>query len=150
MGKQAIVLFAAAMAAALFMLGCGGGSASISKAEFTKQAEAVCKKSEEKLRKDFTTFVEKHKNVTKPTEADLAELVGAVISSNIEVEVTKLRAIEMPSGDEEQIEALIDAREESVKKGEAEPKEAVADSEKVFGKSNKLAKAYGLKACSQR
>jgi iron-sulfur cluster repair protein YtfE (RIC family) len=150
MGKQAIVLFATAMAAALFMLGCGGGSASISKAEFTKKAEAACKKNEEELQKDFKAFVKKHAKVTEPTEADFAELVDVVFSGNIEAEMKELRAIEIPSGDEKQVEALLDAREESLEKAEAEPEEAITKSEKVFGKASKLAKEYGLEACSQR
>ena len=150
MGKQAIMLFAAALAAALFMLGCGGDSASITKAEFTKQAEAACKKNEEALQKDFQAFVKKHSNVTEPTEADYAELVGDVFVGNIEAEMKELRAIEIPSGDEKQVEALLDAREESLKKAEAEPEEAITKSENVFGKASKLAKAYGLEACSQR
>jgi hypothetical protein len=150
MGKQAIVLFAATLVAALFVLGCGGGSASISKAEFTKEAEAACKKNEEALQKDFQAFVKKHSNVTEPTEADYTELVDVVFVGNIEAEMKELRAIEIPNGDEEQVEALLDAREESLKKAEAESEEAITKSEKVFGKASTLAKEYGLEACSQR
>jgi hypothetical protein len=150
MGKRVIALSVAALAVALVVLGCGGDSASISRAEFVKKAEAVCKKGEENLRKSFTSYVEGHKNVTKPSEAQLAALVDAVFSGNIEAEVKQLRAIGLPSGGEEQVEALLDAREESVKGAEAEPREAISDGEKVFGKASKLAKAYGLKACSER
>jgi hypothetical protein len=150
MGKQAIVLFATATTAALFMLGCGGDSASISKAEFTKKAEAACKKGEESIRKDFKVFAAKYGSAKKPTKAELAALANAVFSGTIEAEVRELQAIDIPSGDEEQVEALIDAREESLKGVEAEPEEAIADSKKVFGKASKLAKEYGLEACSQR
>jgi hypothetical protein len=150
MGKRVIALFAATLAVALFVLGCGGDSASISKAEFVKKAEAVCEKGEESIRKDFKAFVAKYESATKPTKADLAALVSAVISGNIEAEVKELRAIGTPSDGGQQVEALIDAREESLKEAEAEPQEAIADGEKVFGKASKLAKAYGLKACSER
>ena len=150
MGKQTIVLFATALAVTLFMLGCGGDSASISKAEFIKQAEAACKKGEESIQKDFKAFVTRYESAAKPTKAELAALVNAAFSGTIEAEVRELRAIEIPSGDEEQVEALIDARAESLKKAEAEPEEAIADSEKVFGKASRLAKQYGLKACSER
>lgn len=150
MWKQAIVLLAAALVVALFMLGCGGDSASISKAEFIKQAEVVCERHEKELRKDLAAFLKQHENVKSPTEKDVAELVDVVFSGNIEAEVKELRAIEVPSGDEKQVKALLDAREESLKNAEANPLGLNRNAKLMFAKSSKLAKEYGLEACSQR
>jgi hypothetical protein len=113
-GKQLIVLVAAVLAAALVVTGCGS-SDSISKAEFVKKADAVCKKGEEAVRKDFGAFAETHENVKKPTEADYAELVDAVVVENVEKEVDDLRALGAPEGDEGKVEAMLQAREERQK-----------------------------------
>jgi len=150
MRKQAITLFAVALTVALFMLGCGGDSASISKAEFIKQAEAVCEEGEKQLRKDLAAFLKKHENVKSPTQEDVAELVQVVFSGNIKAEVKKLRAIEVPSGDKKQVKALLDAREESLKNAEANPLGLNRNSKLIFAKSRKLAKEYGLEECAQR
>jgi hypothetical protein len=144
------VVAAALAAAVLLVPGCGGGSASISKAEFIEKAEAVCEKDEKELRRDLAAFVKQHENVKFPSEKDVAELVHVVFSGNIEGEVKALRAIEVPSGDEKQVKALIDAREESLKNAEANPLGLNRNAKLIFAKSRKLAKEYGLEACAQR
>jgi hypothetical protein len=153
MGKQLIVLVAAVLAAALVVTGCGSSDSSadsISKAEFVKKADAVCKKGEEAVQKDFGAFAKTHENVKKPTEADYAELVDAVVVENVEKEVDDLRALGAPEGDEAKVEAMLQAREEGVKKAKDNPKAVVKGSEDVFGEASKLAKAYGLKDCGNR
>jgi hypothetical protein len=149
-GRRAIALFAATLAVALFVLGCGGDSASISKAEFAEQAEAVCKQGEKELRKDLAAFLKAHENVKLPSQEDVAELVHVVFSGNIKAEVKKLRAIEVPSGDEKQVKTLIDAREESLKNAEANPLGLNRNASLIFAKSRKLAREYGLKECARR
>lgn len=150
-GKRLIVLAAGALVAALVVAGCGSSdssTASISKAEFIKKADAVCKKGEEEVQKDFGTFAKTHENIKKPTEADYAELVDAVLVENVEKEVDDFRALGAPEGDEGKIEAMLQAREESVKKAKDDPKAVVTGNEGIFGEAGKLAKAYGLKDCA--
>jgi hypothetical protein len=149
MGKQLIVLVAAGLAAALVVAGCGS-SDSISKAEFIKKADAVCKKGEEEVQKDFGAFAKTHENVKKPTEADYAELVDAVLVENVEDEVDAIRALGAPEGDEKEVEAMLKAREDSIKKAQANPKAVIRGNEDIFGEASKLAKAYGLKECGSR
>jgi hypothetical protein len=153
-GKQAFVLVVAALAAALVvsMVGCGSDSstASVTKAEFIKKAEAACEKGEERIQKDFAAFVKKHENVKNPTKADYAELVDEVMTHNIDEEIDQIQAIGAPSGEEDRVNAIITAREESVKTAEGQPELVIKESKKVFGKASSLAKAYGLQACANR
>jgi hypothetical protein len=149
-GKQLIVLVAGVLAAALVVAGCGSSDSSISKAEFVKKADAVCKKGEEEVQKDFGTFAKKHENVKKPTEADYAELVDAVLVENVEAEVNDIRALGAPEGDEKEVEAMLEAREESIEKAQDNPKAVIKSNEDIFGEASKLAKAYGLKECGNR
>jgi hypothetical protein len=148
------MLVVAALAAALVvsMVGCGSDSstASVTKAEFIKKAEAACEKGSEGIQKDFAAFIKKHENVKNPTKADFAELVDVAMVPSITTEITELKAIGAPSGDEGQVDAIVKAREVSVKKAEDEPELVVQESKKIFGEASQLAKAYGLKACATR
>lgn len=162
-GRGAFAVLAGVLVAAVVMFGCGGSSSgsgggsdttvsesSISKAEYVKQAEAVCEKGNEELEADFATFVKEKENVKKASEADYVELLEKVVAPNISAEVEELRELDVPKGDASQVGAMLIAREESLSIAEEEPKAMVADSEKVFGKATKLASAYGLKACASR
>lgn len=153
--KRLIALGAAVLAACLVAVGCGGGgddasTASLTKAEFIKQANAVCKKGEEQIETDFAAYVKGHEDIRKPTEADFSKLVDSVLVPNAEKEIEDLRALGLPSGDEDQVEAILEAREESVEAAEDEPEVVVKDGEKVFGKASELAISYGLEDCGNR
>jgi hypothetical protein len=149
-----LVLFACAVGAALIVAGCGSGgdsnTASITKAQFVKQADAACKKGEEQIQADFKAYIEGHKNLTNPTEDDFAEVVDTVLAPNVEQEVGEIRALGMPSGDEAKIEAILDSVEEGREEAEADPKNAIQTTPASLEKANKLAKEYGLKVCGSR
>jgi|SoimicmetaTmtLPC_FD_contig_51_2111568_length_1019_multi_3_in_0_out_0_2 hypothetical protein len=157
-GRGAFAVLVGVLAAAVVMFGCGGGGgsdtavaeSSIPKAQYVKKAESVCKKGEEELQADFASFVKEHEDVKKPSDADYAELFEKVVEPNISAEIDELRELEVPKGDASQVEAMLDAREESVSIAEGEPKVMVENSEKVFGKASKLADEYGLKGCATR
>lgn len=153
--KGLIALLSGVVVATLAVAGCGGGDdevtvSSLTKAEFIKKADAACKKSEDRIQADFAAYATKHKDITKPTEADYAELIDVVLVPNVEQEAEDIRSLGAPSGDEDQVEAMLDALEESIEKAEDEPKVLISDSTKIFGESSKLAKDYGLKVCGTR
>lgn len=154
-----LAVLAGVLALALVAAGCGGGGggsdtavaeASITKADYVKKAEAVCKKGEEELQADFATFLKEKENVKKATEADYAELLEKVVAPNITTEVEELGELDVPQGDASQIEAMLKARVDSIAIAESNPKAMVAKSEEVFGQASKLAREYGLKACASR
>jgi uncharacterized protein with von Willebrand factor type A (vWA) domain len=150
-GKQLIGLFAGLLAVGLVVTGCGGGGDSstvtITKAEFVKKADAACKKGEERIQTDFRNYLKEHEELTEPTEEQFSKLVDVVLTANVEQELDEIRALGIPSGDDDQVEAFLEAREEGLEKAEAEPKAVVQGSESPFTKASKLAKEYGLKAC---
>ena len=157
-GRGVFAVLAGVLAATVAMVGCGSGGgsdtavaeSSISKAQYVKQAEAVCQKGNEEVEADFATFYRENEDVKKPTESVYVSLVEEVMEPNISAEVEELRELDVPKGDAAQIEAMLSAREESISIAEGEPKAVIDDSEKVFGKASKLADAYGLKDCATR
>jgi len=136
--------------------GCGGGGddsssgPAISKAVFIKKADAVCQGGNERMEVDFAAFLKEKKNIKKPSQADYEELVGEVVVPNLRREIKEIRALGAPSGDEDKVDAYLEAVEEGLETAEDDPTVAVKSSEAVFGVSSRLAKEYGLEVCGSR
>jgi hypothetical protein len=158
LGKRLIAVSAGVLAVTVVIMGCGGGdddeatASSITKAEFIKQADAACEKGEKQMQVAFGAFSQEkqQEGVNKPTPELYDELVAAVVVPPIEQEADEIRALGAPDGDEEQIDAFVEAREESIEIAEGEPKAIISNSDVIFGKSSKLADAYGLENCAER
>jgi hypothetical protein len=157
MSSRIFAALIGALAIVLVATGCGGGgdstevtAASISKAQFIKQAEAICESGNKQLQIDFAAFLKNNAGIEHPTEATYAELVNTVVAPDIEREVEELRELGAPSADLDQVQAMLDAREESVALAEEDPQAVTHNSEKVFAKASKLAKEYGMETCATR
>jgi hypothetical protein len=152
MGTGRVALIAAAMVIALAVGGCGGGDAStagsISKEDFIAKADAICKKSTERLQAAIFATLKKPQNLTKVSEADQIKIVRTAMVPNVSREVKELRALGVPEGDEEKVDAMIGALEEGIETAEQDPQAVTKSSDVVFGISSRIAGEYGLKACS--
>lgn len=146
-GVAGSILAMAVVAALLAVSGCGGGgdSTSVTKAQYVKQAEALCKKEEEKrfgeLMAKGQKLEEEAKGKAISTKAKEEAFVTLVPS--YEKMVDSLRALDKPEGDEEKLEAIYDAMDEAAQNMKQNPGTALV-SEVAFSKANKLSKAYGL------
>lgn len=155
MRTRGIALFTVLLAAAAAVAGCGGGSdgsstSSISKAAFIKKTDAVCKRGNGRMEVAFAHFLEAHKNIKKPSDAEYEELVGKVLVPNIKREIKEIRAFGAPGGDEDRVDGFLEALEEGIEVAERDPKVVVASSEAIFGIPSRLAKEYGLEVCGSR
>src|SRR5436305_4254633 len=147
----------ATMVIALAMAGCGGGSdsssattGSISKAAFIKKADAVCQKGTERMQRAILVFLKQHKDVKRPNKAQSEKLVGTAIVPSVKTEIKELKALEVPEGDEEHVDAIINALEEGLETAETNPEAVVGSSDAVFGISGRLAGEYGATVCGSR
>lgn len=138
-GLVAVVLLVA-------LQGCGGGSSSISKAEFIKEGKAICQKGlqrrEEKATQLVTEFQEKEERATPKVQEEAALQLVKVYQET----TTKLAEIGKPAGEEEKFEAFIKAREEGAAAAEASPG-TILHSNAPFDKADKLAEGYGFGRC---
>ena len=153
MNKAFLAAVAALVALAALVAGCGGGdsdtSASLTKAEFIKQADAICEEGNESINVAVDEFAEEKGTTTqKMTKKQQEEFVEQVIAGDIRSQAEEIDALGAPDGDEGQIEAMVEAVEDGADEIEEEPKV-------LFGKANplaegtKLAKEYGLKVCGE-
>lgn len=142
--------------------GSGGGAGkaneepteaeSPAKAKFVKKANAICTKGVGEGLEALGAEVQKaHKKGDGRSEAELeAESIHMAFLPAIQTEIDKLSALNPPPGDEEQVEAFIDALQGAV--DESQETEYTASSVADFGQSefsqsDALAREYGLSAC---
>lgn len=141
-GSIAALLAVAAIVAA----GCGGGESeeTLTKAEFTKQANAICKKTAEQRGKviaELAQQMDPKGNVEKQQEKLVQEALPTYESATQQID-----ELGAPEGDEEKVEDIVEAMEGAVAKAEADPKAALVNSA-AFEDANDLLKSYGLKEC---
>ena len=157
-----IVLLAGVLAVALILVGCGGGdsdsttsgsdssTASLSKAEFIKKADAVCAAGGKRTQSEYAAYVEEKKLSSKkePTPAQYAEVSDEIQVPAFKRQAEELRALGAPTGEEAKVTAILDALDAGIEKVEdANPKKALESTSSLFAEADKLAIAYGLKVC---
>ncbi len=152
MSRRSITLLAA-LVVALIVVGCGGdgedetSTVQVTKAAFLKSADAICDKSYEEIESKFQSFV-KDVGASKPfsDSEEIEEYVDTILVPAKQEEVEELRALGAPGGDEDAVDAIIEAHEEGIEVAEDDPREAVT-SFGVFARATWLAEKYGLENC---
>ena len=152
-GFLVLLLFIAAVALAASSCGEDGGTAdttaAISKAQFTKQANAICAKANQEVTKISEDFAKENLSEEKrPTTAQITELAKLALPT-ISRQVEELRALDVPAGEEKEVDAILSAAEEAVAKGEQEPIAIYGANGGAFAKANRLAIDYGLDKCGE-
>jgi len=154
--KPFIALLAALAAISMIVVGCGGGgdsssdSASISKARFVKQADAICEKGTKENQAEFEEFAKENglSEKKEPTKAQQEEAVTEIVAPGVQKQIEEIDALGAPEGDEKQVEAIVAAVEDGVEEIEDDPA-ALTEGENPLAKGSKLAKEYGLQACGE-
>ena len=155
--RLAALLAALAIAAfAVFAAGCGDSDddgttdsgASLTKAEFVKQANAICAANNKEIDAEFEEFAEDN-NLSKnkpPTPEQLEQAADDFLLPIVNDQIDELREIEPPEAQAGAFEALLDEAEAEAEKLEDDP--STLD-EQSFVKVNKRARALGLEACGE-
>jgi hypothetical protein len=148
MFRRTFAIVLSVLAVAGIAAGCGGDdSEPLTKAEFIKQADAVCKDAKETKQKDFEKFTKEIEDgKKKATTSTEQELIDAVVVPALEKQSAVLGELDPPEGEEEKVEAL-HAELDNVL---AEAKENPTGSEvsaAPFAKLQKSSNEYGFKYC---
>jgi hypothetical protein len=133
----------ALLAAGLLAAGCGGGDDELTKAEFLKQGNAICKKGD----KEINTVAEKtFTSKQHPSDAEITKFAEGTVIPNVQGQIDGLRDLNPPSDDEDQVNAILDEAQSALDKGKDDPT-IFASNQDPFKKANQLAKDYGLTEC---
>ena len=132
--------------------GCGGGDddSSLSKAEFTKQANAICSKRENEKNEALTKGYENPEKYGIDSKGKKAEeeLISKLALPPIVTMTEELGELGAPEGQEEKVEAMVRAFDDEVGEIETDLKGVLTGEVGEFAEANKLAKELGLDACS--
>jgi len=143
-----VAFLGAVMALALLAAGCGGGddtTSSMTKAQFVKQANAICKVQNQKRGEAIKKVIASHDPKKLLPQKDREELVLDTLPAYAAVP-KQLGTLEAPAGDQEKVDAIIKAMEEAAKDVEANPAGALT-STKQFLKADEPSSQYGLTDC---
>lgn len=148
-GVVGIVIGAALLAVtALVVAGCGGGgggsTAALTKAQYVKQANAICEKGAQEREAAVNELAEEIKPGADVGELPKNRLVEVVVDPLANM-VDELAALPAPEGDENQLEPMVEGYERAV--GEIEENEEAAFSSEVFKDPDATALKYGLENC---
>ena len=157
MNKALLVAIAALVALAALVAGCGGGddttdeTVTLTKTEFIKQGDAICKEGNKEISKGFEEYAEENdlpENKEPSTEQGI-EITETVILPNIQQQAEEIRELGAPEGDEDQVDELLTSLEDAVAEGEDDPELLFKGNTDPFAEVNELASDYGFKVCGE-
>jgi hypothetical protein len=141
-----------AVAIALVGVGCGddssssgdsSSSASITKEEFVTQANAICAEGN----KEIDAGAQETFSAGKPSEADIEKFATETLIPSVEQQVADIRALGAPEGDEDQVNAILDAADQGLEEAKSDPSVVADEKADPFAEANKLANDYGISEC---
>jgi hypothetical protein len=141
----------AAVLSAGVAAGCGGGGDHLTRAEFDKQGNAICKKGNQEINKAArSAFVVKSKKKPSgpPGAAQFKKFADDTLIPNVQSQIDQIRDLNPPSADEDQVNAILDAAQSALDKAKKDPTLLENNKNTPFKKANKLANAYGLTVCA--
>ena len=125
MRVPAIAVLAATATGALFLAGCGSSdsesTATITKSAFVKQADAICAKGNKEINKAGNEIFGSLGQNQQPSKAQLEEFATGTLIPSVETQVAAISALPVPSGDEAQVQAILDAAQQAHQGGQAGP-----------------------------
>jgi len=154
LNKALLAAVAALVALAALVAGCGGGDSTtdetvtLTKAEFIKQGDAICKKGNDQSEKEAEEFAEENDfTLEKASKEQIEEAVAEVLVPNVNQQAEELDELGAPEGDEEQVEEIIVSLENAADEIEDDPSAVFED--EVLKEPSKLAEDYGFKVCGE-
>jgi hypothetical protein len=140
------VVIAGILVAGVAAAGCGSSSKTastttpaITKAEFVAKGNAICGKS------DPVLSAAGAKLETRPSKAEIEALVKGTYVPAIEAQITAIRALGVPAGDQAAVTSMLALAQADLGKITRNPALIATD---VFGDFAKVAHPYGLTACA--
>jgi hypothetical protein len=155
----------AVLTAASLFGGCGSGdgsgasaeitveTGSLSKPEFVKRADEMCRKSKAQALREFQAFAKKNQPSARQApqekeEEQLTEVVDTILVPIYEKLINRLSALGAPEGDRQEVAAFLSSVRRTLDRLEQNP--ATLDTlRNPFKPAGERALKYGLKGCGE-
>lgn len=141
-----VVVFATA---GLAFGGCGDdddATASLTKAQFTKQANAICARSDEVRKAEYRAEISASEGDKDLSDAEKERLFLDVFIVPFQEMIGELEDLGVPQGDEQELEAIFTEMKKGAEVLEEDPL-LILGEPTMFKKANELNTKYGLTAC---
>jgi hypothetical protein len=126
----------------------GGDPPTITKASLITKGDAICTETDSKQRKALKAY--EKKNPEKfPSTAGIEHTLKVVALPPIATEIEELEVLGMPAGDRGKLKPIYAGFRAALKEAEAKPSVLLGSDEGPFEAPDKLAGAYGFKACAK-
>jgi len=133
--------------------GCGGGSSShsLTKAEFLRKGDALCKKiNDGRSAAIQIAFAKARKQGRLPAAKKVTEeIYVSALLAPLEQEADELSELGVPKGEEDEENAIVEGLEKAIEKSKKNPDRAFRPNADPFSKVAKRAKEYGFEVCAQ-
>jgi hypothetical protein len=157
MKRNPLWLLAPALVAALIVAGCGGngdnsGTTSaagpLSKDDFIKEADQICSDGDAATQAEFQKALPDQQG--PPTAVQLPQ-VARIAGQGVKDEITKIRALGAPTGDEDTVNSFLDAADSGADQIIAHPEQLQSSGEPNadIARADREARAYGMQICGQ-
>jgi hypothetical protein len=138
------------LAFALALPGCGGGDSetteTISKAQYVKQADAICSKTENRQLKLVGEFNQgKNTPQNQKSEEELVLFAGL---PPLKQQAEELSELPKPSTGAQEVEKYVSTLQSAIEKSEDDPGLMLLSATSPFANPETLARKIGFKACS--
>jgi hypothetical protein len=149
--KLAISVLCAVIALTLTAVGCGGSDSDLTKAEFLKRGDAICREINKQRDAAIRAYAAKIGRPQQPPSrlAQLGIVTEAALPP-IEVEARKLEELGLPSEEEAKAQAIIDGLRSAVEKTRARPASVLGKARTgPFAEVSELAEEFGFQTCAR-
>jgi len=143
--------------ASLTVASCGGEddeggfspvvSDSLSKIEFLRQADEICASTESQIEAAADDLLTGEED---PPPEEVERVAIDLVVPALESEVAAIGALGAPKGDEDQVQAILDATEAGITEIEADPRSLLDGVPDSLREAEMLARQYGSQQCGIR
>jgi hypothetical protein len=151
--KNSVALAASILAAAILAAGCGSSEAEtskIGKAEFVKEANALCRARQKKRAWEGLAIRRKAESTGESSQdADVATVLTVLVPF-FRSTAEEIQALGPPRADEDQVNAIVGAMKKLADKAEADPARylhELINFERPYRAPKRLADEYGITEC---
>jgi hypothetical protein len=148
---RAYIFLLALFGSAAIAAGCGGGesaaeTSSVTRAEFIKAADSICKRADEAQSAELSAYLAAYPNA-ESSQVGTVKLVAAAGLPPIRSEIEELAELGLPQGEEARVEEIIKGLEKALEESEAAPAKVLDEENSPFAPVESKAAKYGLKEC---
>jgi hypothetical protein len=156
--RSASALAGLALVTSTTLAGCGGGESDddgypagvarpLAKVEFIAEADRICHSTNVRIEAAADDLAAGPRD---PRPAQVRRVVIGVAIPALEAEVRAIRALGVPAGDRQEVEAIVAATERGIDQIRADPAGVLDGPPPALREAGRLARAYGSVECDVR